>query len=127
MQCETLIYYKELIATCSGILCHSLLPYYLCVQLTDQVQRINTKLQDSLTTLSQASPSAGPAAAAANGNSSSAGAAGDADATAPREKIDKMSAEVVDSNPYSRLMALQRMGIVQDYEKIRQKTVSGAC
>jgi hypothetical protein len=35
-----------------------------------------------------------------------------------------MSAEVVDSNPYSRLMALQRMGIVQDYERIRQKTVA---
>ncbi len=34
-----------------------------------------------------------------------------------------MSAEVVDSNPYSRLMALQRMGIVQDYERIRDKTV----
>uniref|UniRef100_I3JF08 Ubiquitin-like modifier-activating enzyme 5 n=1 Tax=Oreochromis niloticus TaxID=8128 RepID=I3JF08_ORENI len=28
-----------------------------------------------------------------------------------RPKIDKMSAEVVDSNPYSRLMALKRMGI----------------
>ncbi len=36
-----------------------------------------------------------------------------------REKIDKMSAEVKDSNPYSRLMALQRMGIVKDYERIR--------
>jgi ubiquitin-like modifier-activating enzyme 5 len=96
------------------------------MQLTDQVQRINTKLQDSLTTLSQPSPSAGPPPAAANGNSSSGAdaAAGGADATAPRGKIDKMSAEVVDSNPYSRLMALQRMGIVQDYEKIRQKTVS---
>lgn len=35
-----------------------------------------------------------------------------------------MSAEVVDSNPYSRLMALQRMGIVKDYEKIREKSVS---
>lgn len=34
-----------------------------------------------------------------------------------------MSAEVVDDNPYSRLMALQRMGIVKDYERIRQKTV----
>ncbi|TKS87679.1 Ubiquitin-like modifier-activating enzyme 5 [Collichthys lucidus] len=33
-----------------------------------------------------------------------------------RPKIDKMSAEVVDSNPYSRLMALKRMGIVDDYE-----------
>lgn len=34
-----------------------------------------------------------------------------------------MSGEVVDSNPYSRLMALQRMGIVKDYEQIRNKTV----
>ncbi|XP_071373028.1 ubiquitin-like modifier-activating enzyme 5 isoform X1 [Centroberyx affinis] len=41
-----------------------------------------------------------------------------------RPKIDKMSAEVVDSNPYSRLMALKRMGIVDDYEKIRTYTVA---
>uniref|UniRef100_A0A182M9K8 Ubiquitin-like modifier-activating enzyme 5 n=1 Tax=Anopheles culicifacies TaxID=139723 RepID=A0A182M9K8_9DIPT len=41
-----------------------------------------------------------------------------------RERIDKMSAEVVDSNPYSRLMALQRMGIVKEYEQIRQKSVA---
>lgn len=45
---------------------------------------------------------------------------------AVRGKIDKMSGEVVDSNPYSRLMALQRMGIVKDYERIRNKTVSSA-
>lgn len=32
--------------------------------------------------------------------------------------------QVIDSNPYSRLMALQRMGIVDEYEKIRQKTVA---
>ncbi|KAM6978087.1 ubiquitin-like modifier-activating enzyme 5 [Aplochiton taeniatus] len=41
-----------------------------------------------------------------------------------RPRINKMSAEVVDSNPYSRLMALKRMGIVQDYEKIRTFTVA---
>lgn len=41
-----------------------------------------------------------------------------------RERIDKMSSEVKDSNPYSRLMALQRMGIVQDYERIREKSVA---
>ncbi|XP_071778488.1 ubiquitin-like modifier-activating enzyme 5 [Centroberyx gerrardi] len=41
-----------------------------------------------------------------------------------RPKIDKMSSEVVDSNPYSRLMALKRMGIVDDYEKIRTYTVA---
>lgn len=31
-----------------------------------------------------------------------------------------MSAEVVDSNPYSRQMALQRMCIVDNYERIRE-------
>lgn len=41
-----------------------------------------------------------------------------------RSKIDKMSSEVVDSNPYSRLMALKRMGIVSDYERIRDFTVA---
>uniref|UniRef100_A0A1L8E064 Ubiquitin-like modifier-activating enzyme 5 n=1 Tax=Nyssomyia neivai TaxID=330878 RepID=A0A1L8E064_9DIPT len=41
-----------------------------------------------------------------------------------RGKIEKMSAEVVDSNPYSRLMALQRMGIVTEYERIRGKSVA---
>lgn len=41
-----------------------------------------------------------------------------------RDRIDKMSSEVVDSNPYSRLMALQRMGIVQQYERIREKSVA---
>ena len=35
-----------------------------------------------------------------------------------------MSSEVVDSNPYSRLMALQRMGIVHNYQAIREKTVA---
>ena len=40
-----------------------------------------------------------------------------------RGKIDKLSAEVVDSNPYSRLMALQRMQVVKNYEAIRDKTV----
>uniref|UniRef100_A0A914PHM6 THIF-type NAD/FAD binding fold domain-containing protein n=1 Tax=Panagrolaimus davidi TaxID=227884 RepID=A0A914PHM6_9BILA len=43
--------------------------------------------------------------------------------TKPRPKIVEMSSEVVDSNPYSRLMALKRMGIVKDYEKIREKTL----
>ena len=41
-----------------------------------------------------------------------------------RGKVTKMSGEVVDSNPYSRLMALQRMGIVQDYERIRDQTIA---
>nr|CAG4651029.1 EOG090X07G2 [Simocephalus serrulatus] len=41
-----------------------------------------------------------------------------------RPKISQMSSEVVDSNPYSRLMALKRMGIVENYEKIRDYTVA---
>lgn len=44
--------------------------------------------------------------------------------TSRRSKVKDMSAEVVDSNPYSRLMALQRMGIVENYEKIRDFSVS---
>ena len=36
----------------------------------------------------------------------------------------EMSSEVVDSNPYSRLMALKRMGIVANYEKIRDCSVA---
>jgi len=43
---------------------------------------------------------------------------------AQREKISEMSSKVVDSNPYSRLMALKRMGIVENYEKIREYTVA---
>ena len=31
---------------------------------------------------------------------------------------------VHDSNPYSRLMALKRMGVVNNYEQIRQRSVA---
>ncbi|XP_039139125.1 ubiquitin-like modifier-activating enzyme 5 [Dioscorea cayenensis subsp. rotundata] len=41
-----------------------------------------------------------------------------------RSKVKELSAEVVDSNPYSRLMALQRMGIVENYERIRNFSVA---
>ena len=34
------------------------------------------------------------------------------------------SFQVVDSNPYSRLMALKRMGIVDNYEQIRSCSVA---
>eukprot|EP00002_Diphylleia_rotans_P016016 TRINITY_DN3110_c0_g1_i1.p1 TRINITY_DN3110_c0_g1~~TRINITY_DN3110_c0_g1_i1.p1 ORF type:complete len:409 (+),score=85.06 TRINITY_DN3110_c0_g1_i1:55-1281(+) len=40
-----------------------------------------------------------------------------------REKVQTLSSEVVDSNPYSRLMALKKMGIVKDYEKIRTYSI----
>ncbi|XP_022117603.2 ubiquitin-like modifier-activating enzyme 5 [Pieris rapae] len=51
-------------------------------------------------------------------------AAVQANAGPVRQKIDVMSSEVVDSNPYSRLMALKRMGIVDNYEKIRELSVA---
>lgn len=41
-----------------------------------------------------------------------------------RAKVKDMSSEVVDSNPYSRLMALKRMGIVNNYEQIREFSVA---
>ncbi|XP_042467827.1 ubiquitin-like modifier-activating enzyme 5 [Zingiber officinale] len=43
---------------------------------------------------------------------------------AKRSKVKDMSAEVIDNNPYSRLMALQRMGIVVNYERIREFSVA---
>jgi len=43
----------------------------------------------------------------------------EADPSLARKKIENMSAEVRDDNPYSRLMALKRMGVVEEYEKIR--------
>lgn len=79
-------------------------------------------MQASISTLSQGS-STDDSTAAAAAAAAQDGAAASSSGT--RTKIDKMSAEVVDSNPYSRLMALQRMGIVKDYERIRSKTVSG--
>jgi ubiquitin-like modifier-activating enzyme 5 len=42
----------------------------------------------------------------------------------PRAAIAQMSDEVVAENPYSRLMALKRMGIVDNYEDIRRMTVA---
>uniref|UniRef100_A0A8D2D1C4 Ubiquitin-like modifier-activating enzyme 5 n=2 Tax=Sciurus vulgaris TaxID=55149 RepID=A0A8D2D1C4_SCIVU len=51
-------------------------------------------------------------------------ALGGGDGAGGRTRIEKMSPEVVDSNPYSRLMALKRMGIVSDYEKIRTFAVA---
>lgn len=44
-------------------------------------------------------------------------------ATVGRQKIAEMSMEVKDDNPYSRLMALKRMGVVPEYEKIREYAV----
>eukprot|EP00466_Bigelowiella_natans_P007011 jgi/Bigna1/92265/estExt_fgenesh1_pm.C_100020 len=40
-----------------------------------------------------------------------------------RKKIQKLSTTVADENPYSRLMALKRMGVVENYEKIRTVSI----
>lgn len=41
-----------------------------------------------------------------------------------RQKIETISSEVVDTNPYSRLMALKSMGVVKNYERIRDFSVA---
>uniref|UniRef100_A0A7R9Z850 Ubiquitin-like modifier-activating enzyme 5 n=1 Tax=Chlamydomonas euryale TaxID=1486919 RepID=A0A7R9Z850_9CHLO len=72
-----------------------------------------------------AGSAAGAAAlAAASAAPAAASVTASASAMPARTKVEKMSSEVVDSNPYSRLMALQRMGIVKDYERIRSQTVA---
>jgi len=41
-----------------------------------------------------------------------------------RQKIEVMSAEPMDTNPYSRLMALKSLGIVKNYERVRDFSVA---
>ena len=41
-----------------------------------------------------------------------------------RQKMEVMSAEAVDTNPYSRLMALKTMGVVKNYERVRDFSVA---
>jgi ubiquitin-like modifier-activating enzyme 5 len=99
----------------------------------DELQRTNERLKSKVAALMaqlQQYEAAAGAAAAAAGAATGAAAGAATGATTPttgaaqqRTKIDKMSAEVVDTNPYSRLMALQRMGIVENYEAIRDFTV----
>ena len=86
-------------------------------QLQQQAARITAELDAALGRPSGAAD--GPSADPDNGGGSSQPPA----KPAGRAPIAAMSAEVVDSNPYSRLMALQRMGIVKDYERIRDKSV----
>ncbi|MEW5304536.1 MAG: hypothetical protein WDW38_009264 [Sanguina aurantia] len=102
------------------------------IKLQQHVGRITEKLQTTLAQLADPNPAPHttaslnplfstvvPPAAAPSVPATSA-----LPATAPRARITTMSAEVVDSNPYSRLMALQRMGIVKNYQSIRDKTVA---
>jgi len=41
-----------------------------------------------------------------------------------RQKMETMSSEVVDTNPYSRLMALKSLGVVKNYEAVRDFSVA---
>ena len=80
--------------------------------LTDKISR----LEDELTKLK---------AQVSTESSTNKSPIDDCPISAPRrEKIAVISSEVKDSNPYSRLMALKRMGIVDNYETIREKTVA---
>ncbi|KAJ1629033.1 hypothetical protein T492DRAFT_1013790, partial [Pavlovales sp. CCMP2436] len=64
------------------------------------------------------------AIAAASAAAASAGDAGGVEEKVQkRDKVAVLSDKVVDSNPYSRLMALKKMGVVKNYEQIREKTV----
>lgn len=80
------------------------------MQLSEQIHLVSSRISAAL--------------AAADANAAMLPPTRQLPAPVTREKIDKMSAQVVESNPYSRLMALQRMGIVEDYERIRDKTVA---
>jgi len=91
------------------------------------VHAINDRVQATIRELEEKGDLGGGAGAGAVGEAAPAAPASAAEGagSAPaRTKVDKMSAEVKDDNPYSRLMALQRMGIVQEYEKVREKTVA---
>jgi len=63
-------------------------------------------------------------AAAEAAKPAAASAAASTAAAPARQKIAQMSGVVVDSNPYSRLMALKSMGVVKDYERIRNVSVA---
>jgi ubiquitin-like modifier-activating enzyme 5 len=123
---RTLQAFQHLVGAClypAASIC-SMLSHF-CSQLHEHVARITDKLHATLASLN-ALPPATPGGGGGGGGSSLMSpqlSVGAPTLAAPRARIDKMSAEVVDSNPYSRLMALQRMGIVDNYESIREKTV----
>jgi hypothetical protein len=77
-------------------------------ELRSQVAKVTKGVADASLSASSSAAAAAAATAAAAGF--------DASRPGGRRKIgaEEMSAEVVDTNPYSRLMALQRMGIVTE-------------
>ena len=90
--------------------------------LQSHVQRIHERVQSAVNKLEAAS--AGRPIVSLGGNENIASSSAAARLGGGRSKIDQMSSEVRADNPYSRLMALQRMGVVKDYERIREKTIA---
>ena len=93
-------------------------------RLQAQVASLTAKIDAANKELENVVAAGGKAGAAATGTTGAAAAAPATAATTTTAPPQPLSAEVVASNPYSRLMALQRMGIVPDYEAIRSKTVA---
>eukprot|EP00892_Ulva_mutabilis_P000664 jgi/Ulvmu1/10599/UM065_0054.1 len=93
--------------------------------LTEAVQKLNSDIQ-RITSRMRASLASAEAAVAGlrseEISSNDTGAA--AVAAGSPGQAGKMSADVSDSNTYSRLMALQRLGVVQEYARIQSHTVA---
>ena len=92
--------------------------------LHSHVQRIHERVQSAVNKLEAAAAGRPVVAGDASVSAATVAAAPSSSAGGARQKIDQMSSEVRADNPYSRLMALQRMGVVANYEKIREKTIA---
>ncbi|KAF5841935.1 hypothetical protein DUNSADRAFT_10106 [Dunaliella salina] len=76
--------------------------------LNDAAERITHKLQGALGRMGHQEAATGAAGPAGAGSM-----AQQQQQQQQRQRVTQMSADVVDTNPYSRLMALQRMGVVK--------------
>lgn len=92
----------------------------MLVQLNTDIQRITSRMRASLVSAEAAVAGLLPAGASLP----DAGGAASASPPPGIAQAAEISSAVVDSNPYSRLMALQKMGVVKDYQKIRACTVA---
>lgn len=90
------------------------------VQLNTDIQRITSRMRASLVSAEAAVAGLLPAGASA----SDTGVVASASPPSGNAQTEELSSDVADSNPYSRLMALQKMGVVNDYQKIRACTVA---
>ena len=89
-------------------------------ELKERIDELERELREPKSAPSATAATAAPSATAtANVVPNGVALDGGDGAAVFRPKIAEMSSEVRDDNPYSRLMALKRMGIVDDYERIR--------